>query len=96
MIKVTRDTWGKGKGFKKEIYRLRDDSCIQLVEEDGSIFATQSSEFKAEFNDWNCDGDVYELYGAYFDRDGYMDFYTPENIVIFMLEDNMTINYIDK
>ena len=96
MIKVTRDTWSKDKGFKTEVYRLRLDKRIQVINEDGTVFATQKTDFVTLTRDWNCDGDVYELYGAYFDRDGYMDFYTPENIVIFMLEDNMTINYIDK
>ena len=95
MIKVSREVWNCNTGFSKKIYRLEPNREMQLVK-DGEVYASQCSEFQLVEKDWNCDGDVYELYGAYFDRDGYADFITPENIVNMMIEDNVTINYLNK
>lgn len=50
-------------------------------------YGKQISVFHVETRDWNCDGDVYPLFGAYFqyyDKNGETDgrgFWTPENMV---------------
>lgn len=93
MIKVEKRTWSKDKGYNTKIYRLEENKEMQLIKKDGSIYMTQISEFQIEKADWNCDNDIYELYGAYFDINGYPSFFTPENIISTMIEEDCEIVY---
>ena len=92
MIKVSREVWNCDTGFSKKIYRLEPNREMQLVK-DGEVYASQCSEFQLVEKDWNCDNDVYELFGAYFKIDGYEEFLTPENIISMSLEEGLEIRY---
>ena len=55
------------------------------------------SAFEYVTRDWNCDGDVYTLFGACFEgKYGGKDFYTPNNLVSMMLEGDAEIDSIKK
>lgn len=92
MIEVVRQNWNHDKGFKEEIYKLEENKDMQLIIDD-KIYASQISEFKVVKDDWNCDNDIYELFGAYFKINGYVEFFTPEDIVSMMIEEDCKIKY---
>ena len=92
MITIYREIWNCDKGIIKKKYTLDINSKIKLIKE-GKIYAYQVSKFENVFKDWNNDGDEYELYGAYFNINGFEDFYTPENIVSLIEDKNLKIEY---
>ena len=92
MIEVVRETWNHEKGFARKIYKLNDEKKIKIII-DNEVFAFQEDDFTTIEKDWNCDGDIYELFGAYFNMDGYSNFLTPEDIVSLIIEENAIIEY---
>lgn len=92
MIEVVRGIWDYEKGFSKKIFKLDDTKRIKIII-DNEVYAIQEDDFITIEKDWNCDGDVYELYGAYFKINGFSDFITPEGIVSMITEENATIEY---
>ena len=92
MIRVIRDTWNCDKGFTKKVYKLEENKEMKLIK-NNQIYAIQVSDFHNVEKDWNCDNDIYELYGAYFDINGYNDFLTPEDIVSMIIDDGLEIVY---
>lgn len=92
MIEVVRETWNHEKGITREVYKLNDKKKIKIII-DKEVFAFQEDNFTTMEQDWNCDGDVYELFGAYFNIDGYSSFLTPEDIVSMIIEENAIIEY---
>lgn len=57
----------------------------------GSI-SKQNSAFDYVTRDWNCDGDVYTQYGAWFENDrAASDFFTPEQLVWLVADDDAAI-----
>lgn len=93
MIEVVRKIWDCDKGFSTKIYKIDESKEIQLLK-DNEVYAKQVSEFKVVEKDWNCDNDIYELFGAYFCIEGFNEFLTPENIVSMMIEEDLKIEYI--
>ena len=87
MIKVVKETWTYDKGFTKKNYTFIEDKMMTLLYKDDTVYGVQKSIFHSVEKDWNCDNDVYELFGAYFVLDDYNEFLTPENIVS-LIEDN--------
>lgn len=87
---VNHSGWNSVYGsFSYNIYinEEREDYEIHFV--DGSI-AKQCSPFQHVTADWNCDGDRYTQFGAWFTQDGHnSDFWTPEAMVCCLL-DGMT------
>lgn len=92
MIEVVRETWNREKGFTKEVYKLNDKKKIKVII-DNEVYAFQENSFTTIEKDWNCDGDIYELFGAYFNIDGFSNFLTPEDIVSMIVEENAVIEY---
>lgn len=92
MIEVVREVWDCENGFSKKIFKLDDKKKIKIII-DGEIYAIQESDFTVIEKDWNCDGEVYELYGAYFKINGFSDFVTPEGIVSMITEEDAIIEY---
>ena len=92
MIKVIRDTWSCDKGFATKVYKLEENKEMKLIK-NNQTYAIQTSKFHNVKKDWNCDNDIYELYGAYFDINGYNDFLTPEDIVSMIIDDGLEIVY---
>lgn len=92
MIEVVRETWNYEKGITKKVYKFNKNKKMKLTI-DNSIYATQVSDFQVVEKDWNCDNDVYELFGAYFSVDGLNEFLTPENIVSLIEEEELSVTY---
>ena len=87
MIKVDREIYEVGKGYIKKSYRFDENKMMKLMI-DNKIYATQISKFEYVTEDWDCDDDIYTLYGAYFDINEHKDFLTPEDIV-YIIEEKM-------
>ena len=92
MIEVVIETWNYEKGITKKVYKFNKNKKMKLTI-NNNIYATQISDFQVVEKDWNCDNDVYELFGAYFSIDGFNDFLTPENIVSLIEEEGLNVTY---
>ena len=92
MIEVIRETWNHEKGFTKKVYKLNDKKKIKIIIDD-EVYALQEDYFTTVEKDWNCDGDIYALFGAYFNIGGFSNFLTPEDIVSMITEENAVIEY---
>lgn len=94
MIQVEKTTYiTSPRGMTREVFEF-DDSKKMKIYIDGELFATQVGEFKVFEEDWNCDNDVYELYGAYFSQDHCDTFYTPKDIVGIICDKKAVIEYV--
>ena len=92
MIKVDREVYEIEKGYTKKTYKFDKNKMMKLMIND-EIYATQISKFEYITEDWNCDNDIYTLYGAYFDINGRKDFLTPEDIVYIIEEKTVKCIY---
>ena len=92
MIEVVRETWNYEKGITRKVYKFNKNKKMKLTI-NNNIYATQISDFQVVEKDWNCDNDVYELFGAYFSIDGFNDFLTPEKIVSLIEEEGLNVTY---
>lgn len=78
---VNHSGWNEKAGaFSYDIFVDENKTDYEIHYEDGTI-AHQSSPFQAVTADWNCDGDRYAQFGAWFDCDGRGEFLTPESMV---------------
>lgn len=84
---VNHSGWTAEQGFfSYDIFidEKREDYEIHYA--DGSV-AKQNSPFHEVTRDWNYDGDVYTLLGAFFTKEGSGgEFWTPENMVSALIE----------
>ena len=92
MIEVSVAGWNEIYGpyrFTVPFDDKRRDYEVRFA--DGST-STQKSAFDYVTRDWNCDGDVYAQYGAWFENDrAASDFFTPEQLVWLVADDDATI-----
>ena len=84
---VTHSGWNEKYGaFHYDVYIDENKTDYELHYKNGMI-AKQSTPFHEETRDWNCDQDVYPLFGAWFrcyEKDGSPaggNFWTPEDLV---------------
>lgn len=84
---VNHSGWSKEHGsFSYNVFVNDNKTDYEIHFRNGCI-ARQAEPFRSVEADWNCDGDVYSQYGAYFncfDRDGNPDggsFWTPVEMV---------------
>lgn len=70
----------------------RQDYEIQM--KNGQI-GRQVTPFQEATYDWNHDGDVYTLFGAWFDWNGSRDFITPVDMVSMVIDADATIPGIE-
>lgn len=96
MISLNVSGWKKGLGsydvdvpFDDE----RDDIEVRL--RDGSVLR-QEGFFAEESHDWNNDGDVYPIYGAWFrDQDGRGEFLTPETMMRLVMDGEAEVSGLE-
>lgn len=84
---VNHSGWSAETGaFSYDIYIDENKKDYEIRYKDGSV-DRQITPFEAVTNDWNNDGDVYTMFGAYFEHDstGWRQFMTPENMVMLLL-----------
>lgn len=85
---VNHSGWSEDIGsYSYDIYMDENKSDYEIHYEDGGV-DRQVTPFEAITNDWNNDGDVYTMFGAYFEHDstGWRQFMTPENMVMLLLD----------
>lgn len=84
---VNHSGWSEDIGsFSYDIYMDESKTDYEIHYADGSV-DRQVTPFEAVTNDWNNDGDVYTMFGAYFEHDstGWRQFMTPESMVMLLL-----------
>ena len=98
---VNHSGWNEKHGaFYYDIY-INEYKTDYAIHYQNGMIAKQSTPFHVETRDWNHDGDVYPLFGAWFqcyDKDGSFSgghFWTPESMVAVLIEamDNTRTRY---
>ena len=91
-MKVEHSGWNNERGyFRDEIYVDENKTDYEIRFKGGGC-AKQTGAFEEVTRDWNNDGDVYPIFGAYFehfDKDGKsegVDFWSPEQMVSQLIE----------
>ena len=74
--------------FQIKVDENRKDYEIHM--KDGTVMK-QDGPFSTVTRDWNCDGDIYPLFGAYFSYDGRGEFITPVDMVRFVVDGEANI-----
>lgn len=85
---VNHSGWNIETGpFNYNIYVDENKTDHEIHFQDGTI-AKQVTPFESRTEDWNHDGDVYEQFGAWFQRPGEnrSTFWTPEELVMSIIE----------
>lgn len=94
---VEHSGWSQERGWFCDKYFLDETKTdYEIHWKDGRI-SKQLSPFEAVTADWNCDGDVYEEFGANFEsRYAGRDWWTPYHLLDLILDDEATIPGIKK
>ena len=85
---VNHSGWSEDTGsYSYDIYMDESKTDYEIRYADGSV-DRQITPFEDITRDWNNDGDVYTMFGAYFEHDstGWRQFMTPESMVMLLLD----------
>lgn len=105
-MKIEHSGWNKDYGTFRYFVDVDDNKTDYEIRFRNGCVARQAEPFHTVTTDWNCDGDVYPQYGAYFkyfDREGSPDggsFWTPVDMVTTLIrardgEDNGGYTVVD-
>ena len=97
LLEVEYSGYSENRGVFCDLYFINPDKTdYEIYFPDGDVFR-QKSEFHKRCEDWNRDGDIYELFGAFFQIEslGRGEFFTPENMVRFITDDGGSIPGIE-
>ena len=74
--------WSEEKGYFLYTFFINEAATDYEIHYENGFVAKQTSDFTTYTYDWNHDGDVYSMFGAWFEsRHGGNDFFTPEELV---------------
>ena len=94
---IEHSGWSQNRGYFRDKYYIDTNKTDHIIRHSNGIVSKQMTEFEYVTRDWNCDGDVYALFGACFEgKYGGKDFYTPNNLVDMILEGEAEIDSIKK
>lgn len=84
---VNHSGWNIEHGsFSYNIYINEEKEDYEIHFVDGTV-ARQCSPFQEVTADWNCDGDRYTQFGAWFTEDGHnSEFWTPQDMVVCLID----------
>lgn len=85
---VNHSGWSEDIGsYSYNVYIDENRTDYEIHYADSST-DRQITPFEAVTNDWNNDGDVYTMFGAYFEHDstGWRQFMTPASMVMLLLD----------
>ena len=89
--------WNKNRGCFCDKYYMDTKRTDHIIKYSNGIISKQISPFDNITADWNCDGDVYTLFGACFEgKYAGKDFYTPNDLLNMILENEAEIDSIKK
>ncbi len=96
-MQLTHEGWSQERGWFQDKYNIdttRTDHEIHW--KDGKV-CKQQTPFQIVEADWNCDGDVYEEFGANFEsRYGGREWWTPHSLLDWVLEGEIEVPGIRK
>ena len=94
---IEHSGWSMEKGFFCDLYSFDENKTDYVIQYNDGTTSKQAHPFQEITRDWNCDNDVYTLFVAGFEgRYGGTDWYTPENLLSMILEEEATIDGIEK
>ena len=89
--------WSHDRGAFCDKYCIDTNRIDHIVKHNNGTISKQLSAFQYVTADWNCDGDIYTLFGACFEgKYAGKDFYTPDDLLRMVLEDEAEIDSIKK
>ena len=86
-MQLTHEGWSQERGWFQNKYNIDTTRADHEIHwKDGKV-CKQTTPFEIVEADWNCDGDVYKLFGANFEsKYAGRDFYTPHELLDLILE----------
>lgn len=93
---IEHSGWKMDKGFFCDKYFVDENKTDYEIKWKNGRVCKQLTPFHSVTADWNCDGDVYESFGANFENKWSTgrDWITPQTIVNWMLEGEITVEGI--
>lgn len=96
-MQLTHQGWSEEKGYFQDKYNIDTISENLEIRWGNGTISKQISPFQIVEADWNCDGDVYEEFGAYFEgKYGGRDWHTPQGLLRLVLDDEAIVKGIRK
>lgn len=89
---VEHSGWNNERGFFCDKIYFNENKLDFTIEFNNGTVLKQTSAFMEHTADWNCDGDIYSMYGAWFhevdSKGNYSmgEFWTPEQMVTAVIE----------
>lgn len=94
---IKHSGWSQSRGNFCDKYYIDTNRTDHTIKHSNGTVSKQMSKFEYVTRDWNCDGDVYTLFGACFEgKYGGKDFYTPNDLVSMLLEGDIESDSIKK
>ena len=96
-MQLTHEGWSQERGWFQDKYNIDTTHTDHEIHWKNGKVCKQESPFQVVTADWNCDGDVYSEFGAYFEsKYAGREWYTPQNLLGLILEDEATVSGIKK
>ena len=96
-MQLEHSGWSKERGWFCDKYSIDTTRTDHEIHWKHGKICKQQSPFRIAEADWNCDGDVYELFGAHFDSTyAGREWHTPQGLLRLMLEGEAVIPGIKK
>ena len=96
-MQLTHEGWSQERGWFQDKYNIDTTRTDHEIHWKNGTVCKQILPFQVVETDWNCDGDVYEEFGATFEsRYGGREWWTPQNLLSIMLDGEAVIPGIKK
>lgn len=91
-MQLTYEGWSQERGWFQNKYNIDTTHTDHEIHWNSGIICKQTTPFQIITADWNCDGDVYPEFGAYFESK-YVgrEWWIPQNLLSLILEGEATV-----
>ena len=94
---IEHSGWSQERGWFNDKYFVDEAKTDYEIHWKNGTVCKQQMPFQWVTADWNCDGDVYELFGASFEgKYAGLDWYTMQGLVDLVIEGEITVPGIEK
>ena len=96
-MQLEHSGWSQERGWFQDKYNIDTTRTDHEIHWKNGRISKQTSPFQIAEADWNCDGDVYEEFGANFEsKYSGRAWYTPQDLLSLMLDGEAIILGIKK
>ena len=96
-MQLTHEGWSEERGWFQDKYNIDTTRTDYEIHWKNGRVCKQVTPFKVVTADWNCDGDVYDEFGANFESPyAGRDWWTPHSLLDLIIEGEATVSGIKK